>query len=138
MTSGLRRSDTEPMAERISESLAKMTLSREADVHHVEEAIRLFKVSTISAANSGVAGVAAAGSVEMRKSVQRMEAALKSRMAVGRSASVKKLREDFSKQGYSRQVIDLAIDIVKFKAESICKQAADGAFSRAHRPDQIN
>ena len=29
---------------RIAESLAKMTLSREATVEHVEEAIRLFKV----------------------------------------------------------------------------------------------
>eukprot|EP00940_MAST-03C_sp_MAST-3C-sp2_P003563 g3563.t1 len=94
---------------RIAESLAKMTLSREADVSHVEEAIRLFKVSTISAANSGVASLAV-GSVEMRKNVQRMEAALKSRMAIGRSASVRKLREDFAKQGYARPVIDLAIE----------------------------
>jgi DNA replication licensing factor MCM5 len=35
---------------RISESLAKMTLKSEATPEHVQEAIRLFKVSTLSAA----------------------------------------------------------------------------------------
>lgn len=93
---------------RIAESLAKMSLSREATVDHVEEAIRLFKVSTISAAKSGVASMAF-GSPEMRKNVQMMEAALKNRIAIGRSVSVRKLREDFSKQGFGRQVIDMAI-----------------------------
>ena len=39
---------------RIAESLAKMTLSPEAGVNHVKEAIRLFQVSTLDAANSGL------------------------------------------------------------------------------------
>lgn len=39
---------------RISESLAKMTLSAEAGEVHVAEAIRLFQVSTLDAANSGL------------------------------------------------------------------------------------
>ena len=82
---------------RIAESLAKMTLSREATVEHVEEAIRLFKVSTISAAKSGVQSLVY-NSPELRKSVQMMEGALKNRIAIGRSASVKKLRDDL-KQG---------------------------------------
>ena len=38
---------------RISESLAKMSLTPEASPEHVAEAIRLFKVSTMSAASSG-------------------------------------------------------------------------------------
>ena len=37
---------------RIAESLAKMELAHEASVQHVSEAIRLFKVSTLSAASS--------------------------------------------------------------------------------------
>ena len=38
---------------RLSESLAKMQLSPEATPEHVQEAIRLFKVATLNAANSG-------------------------------------------------------------------------------------
>ena len=38
---------------RISESLAKMELAMEATSDHVKEAIRMFKVSTLSAADSG-------------------------------------------------------------------------------------
>ena len=91
---------------RIAESLAKMTLSREATVEHVEEAIRLFKVSTISAAKSGVQSLVY-NSPEL-KSVQMMEGALKNRIAIGRSASVKKMRKNaFSKRHTT--VIDMAI-----------------------------
>ena len=39
---------------RLSEALAKMRLSPEATVEDVNEALRLFKVSTLSAAKSGV------------------------------------------------------------------------------------
>ena len=39
---------------RIAESLAKMRLSPEANVEDVTEALRLFKISTLSAAKSGV------------------------------------------------------------------------------------
>ena len=38
---------------RLSESLAKMELLPFTEKRHVEEAIRLFKVSTIAAAQSG-------------------------------------------------------------------------------------
>ena len=41
---------------RISESLAKMTLSPVATERHVNEAIRLFRNSTLDAALAGVAG----------------------------------------------------------------------------------
>ena len=40
---------------RIAESLAKMTLSPVATKRHVDEAMRLFKVSTMEAATSGTA-----------------------------------------------------------------------------------
>jgi len=38
---------------RISESLAKMSLSPVASEEHVDEAVRLFKVSTMQAVQSG-------------------------------------------------------------------------------------
>ena len=40
---------------RISESLARMQLCRSATQHHVQLALDLFKVSTLNAANAGVA-----------------------------------------------------------------------------------
>ena len=40
---------------RVSESLAKMTLQKHVTEEHVQEALRLFEVSTIDAARSGVA-----------------------------------------------------------------------------------
>ena len=39
---------------RLAEALAKMTLSDVATVAHVEEALRLFNVSTLQAASAGV------------------------------------------------------------------------------------
>ncbi len=47
---------------RLSEALAKITLSNNATEEHVAEAIRLFHVSTLNAAASGV-GEAAIGCV---------------------------------------------------------------------------
>ena len=41
---------------RISEALAKMSLCVEVTSEHVNEAIRLFKVSTLNAANNGQEG----------------------------------------------------------------------------------
>jgi DNA replicative helicase MCM subunit Mcm2 (Cdc46/Mcm family) len=42
---------------RISESLAKMTLSHHATERHVDEAIRLFNASTMNAIQSGVGSI---------------------------------------------------------------------------------
>jgi DNA replicative helicase MCM subunit Mcm2 (Cdc46/Mcm family) len=39
---------------RITEAVAKATLSPEATVEHVKEAVRLFRVSTLAAAASGL------------------------------------------------------------------------------------
>ena len=65
---------------RISESLAKLTLSREATPEHVAEAIRLFKVSTGHAANSG--SMAAEGFLrpEMATQIQEVEDQIKRRV----------------------------------------------------------
>ena len=42
---------------RIAEALAKMRLSPEATVDDVNEALRLFKVSTLSAAKTGIVSI---------------------------------------------------------------------------------
>ena len=61
------------------------------DVEHVAEAIRLFKVSTGHAANSG--SMAAEGFLrpEMATQIQEVEDQIKRRVAIGSDARVKRL-----------------------------------------------
>src|SRR5687768_11420685 len=63
---------------RIAESLAKMTLSPIAEKEHVQEAIRLFEVSTMDAANSGVA-TGENLSPEIMQQIAALEALMKRR-----------------------------------------------------------
>eukprot|EP00607_Mallomonas_marina_P001687 CAMPEP_0182434404 /NCGR_PEP_ID=MMETSP1167-20130531/69617_1 /TAXON_ID=2988 /ORGANISM="Mallomonas Sp, Strain CCMP3275" /LENGTH=626 /DNA_ID=CAMNT_0024624247 /DNA_START=143 /DNA_END=2024 /DNA_ORIENTATION=+ len=65
---------------RISESLAKMRLSSEATISDVQEALRLFRVSTLAAgeANPNLLG----GGEEMIKEIRRAEEFLKRRMGL--------------------------------------------------------
>ena len=72
---------------RIAESLAKMELSSEATVDHVAEAILLFKVSTLHAANAGVVGEGMM-SRDVMMEVQSVEELLKRRLAIGSSMPV--------------------------------------------------
>ena len=57
---------------RISEALAKMSLAPEATVDHVNEALRLFKVSSLSASESGGTGESFMNQT-LRKEVDRVE-----------------------------------------------------------------
>ncbi|SAL97161.1 hypothetical protein [Absidia glauca] len=87
---------------RISESLAKMTLSPIANEQHVEEAIRLFKYSTMDAVQSG--GVMA--------EVQTIEQEIQRRLPIGSQAPVVKIKNDFLQQGYSESAIVRALGIL--------------------------
>merc|ERR1719203_1648036 len=59
---------------RISESLAKMEMREEVDISHVEEALRLFTVSTLDSANKDRAGIAVQSmSPEEREDIQKAE-----------------------------------------------------------------
>jgi DNA replication licensing factor MCM5 len=104
---------------RISESLAKMTLSHEASAEHVAEAIRLFKVSTMSAATSESNGVGVEGSMrpEMAKEVGTVEEQLRRRIMIGSNANTSKLQEEFRARGFSAFSIDRAISILVRRGE---------------------
>merc|ERR1719476_387059 len=60
---------------RISESLAKMELRDEVDISHVEEALRLFTVSTLDSANKdrGAIGITAMSDEEKEEHHKAME-----------------------------------------------------------------
>lgn len=113
---------------RISESLAKMRLQPYATKTHVEEALRLFKVSTMSAVLSGnlagklkkfrlfswifeqrnifFSGAEGFSSNEDHEKINRIEKQLKKRFAIGTQVSEKNIINDFvSVQKYPEQLV---------------------------------
>ncbi|CAI4231418.1 unnamed protein product [Auanema sp. JU1783] len=92
---------------RMSESLAKMELLPFAMDKHVDEALRLFKVSTIEAAATGnLAGIEGFTSGEDQDSLNRIETQLKKRFAVGTHVSEHLIVQDFvSRQHYKEALV---------------------------------
>ncbi|KAJ3121152.1 minichromosome maintenance protein 5 [Nowakowskiella sp. JEL0407] len=98
---------------RISESLAKMTLSPVADESHVDEAIRLFGVSTINALQSGQ--VLGFTRKELRGQVDKIVDQITRRLPIGSSVSVNSLMNDLRKQDLEEVAILHAIDTLTKK-----------------------
>jgi DNA replication licensing factor MCM5 len=86
---------------RIAEAIAKMSLSPIATETHVNEAIRLFNVSTLEAANTTSVGSDLLGAPG---EVSNAEALLKRRLPIGSQISEKKVIEDFTKQGIASEL----------------------------------
>jgi len=68
---------------RMSESLAKMALRDEVDMEHVEEALRLFTVSTLDSANKDRAAMGGNMTDEERDAVKQAEEQVRRRVARG-------------------------------------------------------
>ncbi|EPE33762.1 Nucleic acid-binding protein [Glarea lozoyensis ATCC 20868] len=95
---------------RITESLAKLSLSPIADVSHVDEAIRLFLASTMDAVTMG----STQGSKELNEEVNKLEDELKRRLPIGWSTSLATLkREMVEGKGFSEQALVRAITILE-------------------------
>merc|ERR1719400_2910711 len=91
---------------RISESLAKMALQPFVTDANVEEALRIFQVSTLSAAHSGdLEGAEGFTTEEDQELIHRIEKQLKKRFPIGAQVSQHSIVSDFEKQKYpERQV----------------------------------
>lgn len=77
---------------RISESLAKMQLQPFATDVHVNEALRLFQVSTLDAASTGsLSGAEGFTTEEDHEMLNRIEKQLKRRFAIGTQVSEKNI-----------------------------------------------
>ncbi|MCL4140610.1 UNVERIFIED_CONTAM: hypothetical protein GTU68_045512, partial [Idotea baltica] len=84
---------------RISESLAKMRLEPFANEADVDEALRLFQVSTLDAAMSGsLAGAEGFTTEEDQELLSRIEKQLKRRFAIGSQVSEHSIVQDFLRQ----------------------------------------
>ena len=95
---------------RITESLAKLTLSPVATEEHVDEAIRLFLCSTMDAVNQG----SNQGSRELNEEVNRIESELKRRLPIGWSTSLATLRREMVEgKGFSEQALNRALMVLQ-------------------------
>jgi DNA replication licensing factor MCM5 len=94
---------------RISEALAKMSLSPVAHKHHMEEAIRLFTVSTVQAASAGKAAPENLPP-QVWADIQTIETILCRRIPIGSTVSVQRLKEELANQNFSPLAIGKALD----------------------------
>ena len=92
---------------RISEALAKMSLSPMATGKHVDEAIRLFNASTMNAIQSGMIEGNMDGS--LMDQVQRIEDVIRRRFPIGSHISEKRLKDELAKQEFLPACINKAI-----------------------------
>ncbi|WWD01094.1 hypothetical protein V866_008032 [Kwoniella sp. B9012] len=103
---------------RISESLAKITLSPRVLPHHVEESIRLFKFSTMNAVSIG-SGIEGLSRTELNDEIDKIEKELKRRLPIGWTTSYQSLvREFVSGQGYSQHALERCLYVME-KRETI-------------------
>lgn len=95
---------------RISEGLAKMTLSPIATTEHVSEAIRLFLASTMDAVNQGKSQ----GSKELNEEVLKLDIELKRRLPLGWGTSLATLKREFvERKGYSEAGLNRALLVLQ-------------------------
>lgn len=97
---------------RMSESIAKVTLSPYATEEHVDEAIRLFRFSTLNAVESGNVEGMTRG--ELQEEVQKLEREIRRRIPIGWTSSHAGLRKEFvDAQGYSLHALERALYILE-------------------------
>ncbi|XP_020514567.1 DNA replication licensing factor MCM5 [Labrus bergylta] len=103
---------------RIAESLAKMKLQAVAGEEEVDEALRLFQVSTLDAALSGsLSGAEGFTSTEDQEMISRVEKQLKRRFAIGSQVSEHSIVQDFTKQKYPEHAIYKVLHLMLRRGE---------------------
>lgn len=96
---------------RLSESLAKITLSPVATAEHVNEAFRLFKISTLEAATTGI-GASDNLSSSALTEVNTVEQLIKKKNPIGNYFNEKNTIAEFVRQGISEFSVRKAISIM--------------------------
>jgi DNA replication licensing factor MCM5 len=80
----------------MSESLAKMQMKEVVEREHVEEAHRLFKISTLHAAKSGFSNSFNLPE-ELKDDVKKVQEVIRRKFAIGSKLSYAKLQEELLK-----------------------------------------
>ncbi|CAK8689476.1 DNA replication licensing factor mcm5-A-like [Clavelina lepadiformis] len=103
---------------RIAESLAKMKLQAFAGEAEVDEALRLFQVSTLDAAMTGnLSGVEGFTSTSDQEELSRIERQIKRRFVVGSQVSEFAIVQDFVKQKYEERKIYKVLQLMMRRGE---------------------
>ncbi|KAI4107032.1 MAG: hypothetical protein LQ339_002728 [Xanthoria mediterranea] len=100
---------------RISESLAKLTLTSLVTESHVDEAIRLFLASTMHAATATTGGSSTLNAnADLLAETQKVEEELRRRLPVGWSTALGQLKKEFvDGRGYSEQSLSRALGVLQ-------------------------
>ena len=104
---------------RLSESLAKLRLDSEVRIEDVNEALRLFRVSTMAAnsADQNMLDKSVLTGSANREDVERAQGFLRSRLAIGSMVNKQKLLEEASGQGYNVMVMSRVISVMAMQGE---------------------
>ncbi|KAH9654542.1 DNA replication licensing factor MCM5 [Citrus sinensis] len=101
---------------RLSEALAKMKLSHVATENEVNEAVRLFTVSTMDAARSGI-NQQVNLTAEMAHEIKQAETQIKRRIPIGNQISERRLIDDLTRMGMNESIIRRALIIMHQRDE---------------------
>lgn len=114
---------------RISESLAKMELREDADVSHVEEALRMFTVSTLDSANRDRNGIGIDVSEEDKKELQEAEEVVRRIIPKGGRKNKFQLESQLvSLGGVTEQMARRAVHLMTRRGE--LEEKANGTLKR--------
>ena len=102
---------------RLSESLAKMELKADVEPRHVEEAIRLFKVSTGSAASYSTAAVTEFANEDKQREVERAMGFLRHRLPLNSKVNASRVVEEAAHQRYAAPAVKQALGIMTMRGE---------------------
>lgn len=106
-----------------------MHLNSVVQPQHVEEAHRIFKVSTLNAAASGMTTNSSETPIELQDMVRRIEEAIKRRVAIGTKISYPKLQQELLNRFDNARAIDFAI-ISMVKRDEFAHQEARRILER--------
>nr|KYP46283.1 DNA replication licensing factor mcm5-A [Cajanus cajan] len=115
---------------RLSESLAKMKLSHIATEENVQEAVRLFTVSTMDAAKSGI-NQQINLTPEMANEIKQAETQIKRRIGIGNHISERRLIDDLSRMGMNESIVRRALIIMHQRDEIEYKRERRVVFRKA-------
>ena len=97
---------------RLSESLAKMRLDSIVQPQDIEEALRLFRVSTMAANAVDTRDMTGGG-----EGMERAELFLRQRLTIGASLNQQRLLEEAAGQGHNAMVVAKALNIMVMRGD---------------------
>jgi DNA replication licensing factor MCM5 len=102
---------------RITEAVAKITLSKEATVAHAEEAMRLFRVSTLNAAQSGLSTLESNMTPDMIESIRKVENRINLLIPLGGSAATSRVKDTLMRAGFDESLVNAALRVMERRDE---------------------